>query len=778
MGARYFGASVRRLEDPKLITGRGSYVDDIAIPGMLHVAFVRSPHAHARINGIDAEFARTMPGVHAVITADDLGGKADKPMILPVPAPIIKQVKTQYPLARRSVHAVGDTVAVVVADSRALAEDAAAMVMVDYDPLPASVDLAHALDPGAPLAHEDSPDNLIATLKGGFGDVAGVFGKAAHVFKERIEIHRGGCHSMECRGVVVRPDPMGDRFEMWSSTQVPYMVRRYLAQYMGLEENTIRVAAPDVGGGFGPKAVVYAEEYAVALAAVHLGVPLKWIEDRREHFVATTQQRDQIWDLEVAADENGRMLGVKGVCLHDNGAYIPYGIVLAATGMASFPGPYALECVDVTMHSIFTNMVPNTPVRGAARPNTCFLLERLADLVATKLGMDPAEVRRRSFVKKEQMPYTTGMKARDGSPVAYDSGDYAGCLDMAIEKYGRDFRARQAAARAQGRYLGMGVASYVEDTGLAPFEGATIKIQPDGKVHLQTGAAAQGQGHKTVFAQIAADQLGVRLEDVTVEAADTAAFPLGIGTVASRVAVVGGSSVHMAAIEVRGKAIKVGAMLLEAAEADMVLEDGFVKVAGTDRKVGLGEIALKLNGLFGTPMMKGIEPGLSATSYFEARELTFANGSNVCEVEVDIETGAVKILRYVVAHDCGRLINPMLVDGQIRGGVVHGIGNALYERMIYDESGQPLTTNYGEYLLPLATEMPRIEIVHMESPSPRNPLGVKGAGEGGTIPAAAAVIAAVEDALSPFGARIAKHPISPQDVVEMIEAGMPAVAAE
>ncbi len=778
MGARYFGASVRRLEDPKLITGRGTYVDDISVAGMMHVAFVRSPHAHATINSIDASMAREMPGVHAVLAADDFEGKADKPMILPVPAPIIKQAKTQYPLARGSVHHVGDPVAVVVAETRALAEDAAAMVMVDYDPLPASVDLAHALDPGAPLAHADSPDNLIATLKGGFGDAAGIFAKAPHVFTERLELHRGGCHSMECRGVVVRPDPMGGRFEMWNSTQVPYMVRRYLAQYLGLEENAIRVAAPDVGGGFGPKAVVYAEEYAVSLAALHLGIPLKWIEDRREHFVATTQQRDQIWDLEVAADADGRLLAVRGTCLHDNGAYIPYGIVLAATAMAAFPGPYALESVDVTIHSIFTNMVPNTPVRGAARPNTCFVLERLVDLVAQKLGLDPAEVRRRSYVRPDQMPYTTGMKARDGSVVAYDSGDYQGCLDLAFAKYGADFRARQAAARAEGRYLGMGMASYVEDTGLAPFEGATIRVQPDGKIHLQTGAAAQGQGHKTVFAQIAADLLGVRFEDVTVEAADTAAFPLGIGTVASRVAVVGGSSVHMAATEVRTKAIKVGATLLEASESDLELEGGFVKVAGTDRKIGLGEIALKLNGLFGSPMMKGVEPGLAATSYFEARELTFANGSNICEVEVDVDTGAVKILRYVVAHDCGKLINPMLVDGQIRGGVVHGIGNALYERMIYDESGQPLTTNYGEYLLPLASEMPRIEIVHMESPSPRNPLGVKGAGEGGTIPAAAAVIAAVEDALAPFDVRIKRHPISPQDIVEMIDAGMPALAAE
>jgi carbon-monoxide dehydrogenase large subunit len=498
---------------------------------------------------------------------------------------------------------------------------------------------------------------------------------------------------------------------------------------------------------------------------------LKWVEDRGEHFVATTQQRDQLWELEVAADAQGRMLGVRGHCLHDNGAYLPYGVVLPVTSMSSFPGPYALEALEISIDVIYTNMVPNTPVRGAGRPNTCFVLERLADRVARELGMSREDVRRRSFVQFNQFPYETGMKARDGSPVSYDSGDYVQCLDLAVAKFGSDFKARQDKARAEGRYIGMGIASYVEDTGLAPYEGATIRVQPNGKVLLLTGAAAQGQGHKTVFAQIAADQLGITPQDITVEAGDTSLFPLGIGTIASRVAVTGGSSVHMAAVETRAKAIKVASQVLEAQEADLVLEGGFVKVSGTDRQVSLGQLALMLHGNFGQPLPAGIAPGLSATAFYEARQTTFANGTNLCEVEVDIETGAVKILRYVVAHDCGTLINPMLVDGQIRGGVVHGIGNALFERMIYDENGQPQTTNYGEYLLPLATEMPRIEIVHMESPSPRNPIGVKGAGEGGTIPAAACVISAIEDALSPFHVRLSSHPLSPQDLVQLIDQG-------
>jgi carbon-monoxide dehydrogenase large subunit len=770
MGARYFGASVKRLEDPRLITGRGQYLDDIVVPDLLHVAVVRSPHAHARINQIDCDMARASTGVVAVLVADDLMEWGQEPMPMVAPAPMVKTPFTQYPLARQAVHFVGEAVALVVAQSRALAEDAAALVMVDYDPLPAQVTLAHALDADAALAHEGLETNRAASLKGGFGDAEAIFKTAPHVFKQDMALHRGGCHAMECRGVLARPDALSGRLDVWSSTQSPYMVRRALATRLKMDENSIRVTAPDVGGGFGPKAVIYAEDYAIPMAALKLGRSLKWVEDRGEHFVATTQQRDQIWSLEVAADAQGRMLAVRGHCLHDNGAYLPYGVVLPITSMASFPGPYALQALDITIDVIYTNMVPNTPVRGAGRPNTCFVLERLADRIAAELGLDPAEVRRRSFVQKDQFPYATGMKARDGSAVSYDSGDYVGCLDLALQTFGADFRQRQAEARKQGRYLGMGIASYVEDTGLAPYEGATVRIQPNGKIVLLTGAAAQGQGHKTVFAQICADQLGVKPEDITVEAGDTGLFPLGIGTIASRVAVTGGSSVHMAAVETRTKAIKVAAGLLEAPEADLVLEDGFVKVSGTDKQVSLGQIALMLHGTFGQPLPAGITPGLSATAFYEARQTTFANGSNVCEVEVDIETGAVKILRYVVAHDCGRLINPMLVDGQIRGGVVHGIGNALFERMIYDETGQPQTTNYGEYLLPLATEMPRIEIKHMESPSPRNPIGVKGAGEGGTIPATACVIAAIEDALSPFKARLAHHPVSPQDIVNMVHA--------
>jgi carbon-monoxide dehydrogenase large subunit len=498
---------------------------------------------------------------------------------------------------------------------------------------------------------------------------------------------------------------------------------------------------------------------------------VKWIEDRSEHFVATTQQRDQVWTVDVAFTHQGRMQAVRGRCIHDNGAYAPYGLILPATALASFPGPYALEALDISIDVVLTNLVPTTPVRGASRPCTAFVLERLADRIARYLKMPREEVRRRSFVTADRMPYTTGMKARDGSPISYDSGDYVKALDLALEKIGAmGFPARREEAAARGKLLGLGIASCVEDTGLAPFEGATVRVTPAGKVMIATGAASQGQGHRTVLAQIAADALGVDIADISVESADTGKFPLGISTIASRIAVTAGSSVELAAQKVRNKALKAASFMLEAAETDLEIEAGIVRVVGVPgMQVSLGEIARALSGSAGLLLPGHLEPDLAATAYFESNALTFAYGSNACEVEIDPATGDTRVTRYVVVHDCGRLINPLVVDGQIRGGVVHGIGNALYERMVYDETGQPLSTNYGEYLLPLASEMPDIEIHHIETPSPRNPIGVKGAGEGGTIPAAACVISAIEDALGAGAPFIAEHPVSPERITEWLD---------
>ncbi|MCA6108283.1 xanthine dehydrogenase family protein molybdopterin-binding subunit [Bradyrhizobium cenepequi] len=771
MSARYFGAAVARVEDPRLLAGRGRYVDDAVLPGMLHAAFVRASMAHGRIRNIDASDAKGMPGVVAIYTMADFAGIAQGAMPPMAPHPLLPTPITYHPLAVEEVCHVGEAIAIVLADDRATAEDAAAAVLLDIEELPAVADAVLAWKAGAPRVHSKRPSNIAASLKAGFSDCDAVFAKADHVLTERFDIHRGGCHSMECRGVVASVDPHSGVLTLSTSSQSPYMVRRHLATYLGRDESEIRVMTPDVGGGFGPKANVYPEEFAVALAAIKTGRPVKWIEDRQEHFVATTQQRGQVWTLDVAFDNDGRMRAIRGHCIHDNGAYAPYGLILPATALASFPGPYALEALDLTIDVVLTNLVPTSPVRGACRPNAAFLLERLADRIARHLGIDRQQVRRRSFVRADQMPYSTGMKARDGSPISYDSGDYIAALDLVLDKIGAaGFEARRAAAADRGKLLGLGIASCVEDTGLGPFEGASVRVTPAGKVVVSTGASSQGQGHRTAFAQIAADALGVELNDVMVETADTSRFPLGMSTIASRIAVTAGSSVELAAQKVRAKAIAFASHKLEVGEQDLELEGGAVRVKGVPgMNVSLSEIARTLAGNVGISLPGGMEPDLAATAYFNSTALTFAYGANACEVEIDPETGDVRVVRYVVVHDCGKLINPLIVDGQIRGGVVHGIGNALFERMIYDEAGQPLTTTYADYFLPLASEMPPIEIHHVETPSPRNPIGVKGAGEGGTIPAAACVISAVENALGSNAPFIHLHPISPQQVVKWLE---------
>ena len=771
MSGRYFGAAVARLEDPRLLAGHGRYVDDISLPGMLQAAFLRSQVAHGRIRGVDSTQARAMPGVAAIYTMADFAPIAQGPMPPMAPHPLIRMPITYHPLATDEVCHVGEAIAIVLADTRQQAEDAANAVELDIEHLPSVADAGAALASDAPPVHCGRDSNLIGTLRGGFGNADAVFAAADHTASETFSMHRGGCHSMECRGVIAAPDAFSDGLTLYTSSQSPYMVRRHLAQYVKRDESSLRVIAPDVGGGFGPKANVYPEEFAVALAALTVGRPVKWIEDRSEHFVATTQQRDQVWAVAVAFTREGRMLAVRGRCIHDNGAYAPYGLILPATALASFPGPYALEALDISIDVVLTNLVPTSPVRGAARPCTAFVLERLADRIARHLGLPREEVRRRSFVTVDRMPYTTGMKARDGSPISYDSGDYVKALDLALEKIdAAGFPARRQEAAARDRLLGLGMASCVEDTGLAPFEGATVRVTPAGKVVIATGAASQGQGHRTVLAQIAADALGVDIGEISVEAADTGKFPLGISTIASRIAVTAGSSVELAAQKVRNKALQAASFMLEAAEHDLEIENGIVRVTGVPgMQVSLGDIARALSGSAGLLLPGRLEPDLAATAYFESNALTFAYGSNACEVEIDPATGDARVTRYVVVHDCGRLINPLIVDGQIRGGVVHGIGNALYERMVYDETGQPLSMNYGEYLLPLATEMPDIEIHHIETPSPRNPIGVKGAGEGGTIPAAACVISAIEDALGSGAPFIAEHPVSPERITQWLD---------
>jgi len=779
MGAKLFGARVKRLEDPDLLTGRGRFTDDFAAPGTLHAAFVRSPHPHARFTAIDTAAARALPGVHGVYTLDDFPAAVrDNRLLLLLPNPAIKQPVMPHLLAKGEVHYVGEAVAVVLAESRHVAEDAATLVGIDWEVLPASSDARAALAAGAPLAHSASADNIAARFVTHYGDADAAFTRAAHVVAASIRHHRGGGHALEGRAVFALWDPDERRTMLWSATQAPHQVKRNLIGVLGWDENEIDVIAPDVGGGFGPKAMFYIEEAVIPWLARRTARPVKWTEDRREHFLTTSQERDQYWDVEAAFDADGRLLAVRGTMIHENGAYIPWGIVSPLIAATTVPGPYVLPSYRLETTVVLTNKVQVTPVRGAGRPQAVFAMERLMDKAAAKIGLDPAEIRRRNLIPPERMPYEVGLVFRDGKPITYDSGDYPRCQDEAVRLAGWDgFAARQQAALAEGRHIGIGIANYVEGTGLGPFEGASVRIGTSGKIVLNTGAAPQGQGHRTTMAQLCAEKFGVGIEDIEVGLADTTRIAQGVGTFASRIACNAGPSVHLAATEVREKVIKVAAHMLEAAEEDIELEGGRAFVRGVpDMALTLGEVAHAVAGTPGYALPPGLEPGLEATHYFSPSQSAYCNGTHIAEVEVDIETGHVKILRYVIAHDAGTLINPMIVDGQVQGGLAHGVGNALFEELHYGDDATPLTTTFAEYLMPVAADVPDAETIHIESPSPINPLGVKGAGEGGTIPAAAAIIAAVENALGPFGAAIDDAPLTPARIVALVARGRAAAA--
>ena len=766
------GSRVERLEDRDLLRGKGRFVDDVVLPNMLHAAFVRSPHGHAAIRGIAKAQAAALPGVHAVLAREDLlPHLRNERLVVGLPSKSYKQDLNRPVLAIDEVVHVGEPVAIVVADDRYVAEDGAALVEIEYDPLPAVADCRAALAPGAPVVHRGAPHNLLAEFRMGYGDADAAFAKAAHVFSESLWQHRGGSHSIECRGAVAAYDAIEDRLTLWSSTQMPHQAMRQLCDMLGRDENRVRVVTPDIGGGFGPKLVFYPEDVATALAAIILGRPVKWIEDRREHFVATTQERDQYWDVEIAVDRDARILGIRGTIVHDHGAYTARGVNLPHNSAETVPLQYDVPAYAMNVRVALTNKVPVTPVRGAGHPQGTFAIERLLDRVARELKVDRAEVRRRNLIPPEKMPYKTRLKARGGQPVLLDSGDYPRCQAEALARAGwSDFPARQQTARKSGRYLGIGMANYCKGTGRGPFESATVRIGPSGRVHVYTGAAAMGQGTKTMLAQVVAEQLGADLANVTVTTGDTAAIALGLGGSNSRQTVMAGSSAHVAAVKVREKTLAIAAQLLEAAAQDLEIVGDHVRVKGVpDMKVGLAMVARAVAGTAGFSLPQGVAPGLEATEQIVIDDMAHANGTAVAEVEVDVETGRVDVLRFVAVHDCGRMVHPTLVDGQIAGGTAHGIGNALYEWMGYDADAQPVTTTFADYLLVTATEMPRVEIAHQESPSPLNPLGVKGVGECGVVPVTAAVASAVEDALSPFGVRIAQTPIFPAQIVKLIE---------
>lgn len=779
--AHGIGASVRRREDPRLLRGEGFYVDDLRRPDLLHGAVVRSPYAHARILSIDTSRARALPGVELVLTAPDLG-KLNGPLPILIPHEDLQHPRTQSALVLETVRHIGEAVAFVVACDRYIAEDAAELVEVEYEPLDVAADLEAAAQPGAPLVHDDLESNIGGHYVREVGDWAAAKAQADFVLTERFRLDRGTASPMETRGIVAIPE--ANALTIYVSTQAPVALRGGLANWFGIPEMQLRLIAPDVGGGFGPKVMMfYPEEVLVPFAALELKRPVKWIEDRREHFVATTQEREQIHDVEVAATKDGRLLGLKTTMLHDSGAFTPYGIQTPIISITTLPGPYQLRNYSVEFKAVYTNKPIVTPYRGAGRPHGVFVMERMMDRIAEATGLDRWEVRRRNFIQPDQFPWSTGLIYQDWAPCTYDSGNYPELASRLEALLDRERTERELAeARAAGKYVGLGIGFYVEGAGPGPYEGVRVRVEPSGKVEVATGVGTQGQGHQTAFAQVVAAQLGVDLEAIHVVTGDTAAMGWGIGTFASRAAVVVGNAAHMAAGAVAEKAKQVAAQLLECRPDEIELADGMAWVrserervrasAGVDgegapRGIPLGELARRANPLRGTLAFP--EPGLEATKFFSPQQSTFPSGCHAAIVEVDPATAMIEIKRYLVVHDCGTMINPLIVEGQVHGGVAQGIGSCFYEKLVYDEWGQLLNASFVDYLLPTALEVPRIETDHIETPSPLNPLGLKGAGEAGVIPCAAVIAAAIEDALRPFGIRISEMPLSPTKLWSLIQ---------
>ncbi|HEX6899349.1 MAG TPA: xanthine dehydrogenase family protein molybdopterin-binding subunit [Thermoanaerobaculia bacterium] len=775
MTTQPLGERIKRNEDPRLLTGRALFVDDIDLPDMLHVAFVRSQHAHARLLGIDASQALKREGVVAVYTAEDLGDYWKPGPLLVPPPPVEGMVfheRTQVPLAKGKVRHAGEPVALVVAVSRYVAEDAVEEVFVDYEPLPAVVDLEKALEPGAALIHEDVGSNVAAYVPQKKGDYEAARARADVVIRRRFSYDRGASAAIENRGVVAQWDARAQRLTVWDTTQAPIPVRNGLAAMLGLSEHQVRLVAPFIGGGFGPKIMMfYPEEVLVPWLAMRLERPIKWIEDRAENFLATTHERGQIHDAEIALTRDGVILGVKDSFLHDSGAYDPYGLTVPLNSQCTLMGPYRIPAYASEFRAVFTNKTIVTPYRGAGRQHGVFVIERLMDLAARELGIDRIEIRRRNFLRPEEFPHDHVIIYQDFAPLYYDSGNYGPVLDQTLERIGyeRFLREEQPRLRAEGKAVGIGVVSYVEGTGIGPFEGARVQVQTSGKVTVVTGVGTQGQGHYTVLAQIAAQQLGVPVEDVDVVTGDSDQFHWGTGTFASRGAVVAGNAVNEAAASVREKAVRLTAERFGVAEDQIELTGGKARVVGEpDKSIALGELAKLANPMRGA-VKPGTEPGLEATRYFGPFRGATASGCHAMIVEVDPETMQIEIRKYVVVHDCGRVLNPLLVDGQVHGGVAQGIGNCYFEQLVYDDNGQLMNASFMDFLLPTALDVPRVEVGHEETVSPLNALGTKGAGEAGAIPVGALFAQAVEDALAIPGLEILEIPLKPSRLWELAQ---------
>jgi carbon-monoxide dehydrogenase large subunit len=768
------GAAVRRLEDPRLLRGQATFIEDLELPRQLHVAFVRGEHPHARIRAIHVDDALGVQGVVTIAAGQDIG-----PLTIPasVPHPALRPCG-QPILADGVVRYVGEPIAAVLAETRAAAEDGVGAVTIDYEPLPPVPSAEAAVELGAPVLHKHLGDNLAGGFDVRVGDPEGAFAAADRIVSGRFYVQRYTGMPLEPRGVAAVWDAGRERLTLWSSTQWPHTLREGLARLLELPEQSIRVIAPDVGGGFGVKQDIYPEEVVLGLLARRLGRPVKWVETRREHLCTAAHAREQWHEMQLAVRNDGTILGMRADVLSDQGAYTrSLGLLCPSLTAAGLPGPYHFHNYLCRVRVVLTNKAPAGAYRGAGQPEAVFATERIVDRLARELGLDPAEVRRKNFIQPDEFPWDVGTQSAQ-TPVVYDSGEYAAGLDRALElSHYAEWRKRQA--DDPRRWLGVGLAAYVMLTGLGPHESSLLRVDPSGRLMLVTGASPHGQGTATALAQVVAEQLSVAPTDVSVAHGDTDAIPFGVGTYASRNAVVAGNAAHVAAVEVRAKALALAGHLLEAEVEDLELVDGGVQVRGAPhRRVTLGDLARAAQP--GSPLPDGMAPGLEATHYFLAPRATFASGVHVAVVEIDRETLAVRVLEYAVVSDAGPLINPLIVDGQIVGGVAQGISGALYEELSYDAQANFLSQSLLDYCMPNAVQIPPIAVAHLYTPSPLNPLGVKGLGEGGAMAPPPAIANAAEDALRRYGVSIDRTPITPTRLAALLrgklaEAEEPAV---
>ncbi|PYM97489.1 MAG: carbon monoxide dehydrogenase [Candidatus Rokuibacteriota bacterium] len=777
MAAPYVSQGVKRREDPPLLMGRAHFIGDLRLPGLLAVKFLRSEHAHARIVEIDARAALNLPGVETVVTAADL---ATTRAIRATMSGAGYQATDWPALARGKVRFAGEPVVAVVAADAYRAEDALDVIRLTYEPLPVVADAQSALAPGAPRVHEELPDNALFRTRFENGDVARALAAADIRLAETFRHARCSSSPMEPRGVMAMLDPVDGMLIVWASTQSPHLMRSGLAEALGIPESSIRVLCPSVGGGFGPKMHLYPEDIVVAELARRLKRPVRWLEDRRENLLASAQARDHVNHVEVGARRDGTIVALKSTLICDSGAYSVYPVTASLeplTAAGILPGPYKIGALAYEAYAVATNKCPAGAYRGVGMALGTFVRERVVDMVARRAGLDPIDVRRRNFVDVSELPFQTA------SGLIVDSGDPKQSLERALVS--SDYTRRRSESRhaPAGKYLGVGVASYTEFTGMgsgtfrlrgmrqvAGHDAATVRVEPTGEVRGFVSAASQGQGHATTFAQVLADELGVPIEAVTIVEGDTERCPYGSGSFASRSMVVSGGALVLAARRVREKITAIAAHMLEAAGPDLTIEAGTIAVRGAPgRAVTIAEVADLAHRPSGGTLPPGVDPGLEATQYYDPPPATFSNGTHVAVVEVDPETGQVAIVRHVVVEDCGRIVNPMIVDGQTHGAVAQGIGNALFEDFAYDDGGQPLTTSFLDYVIPGTMEVPPIDIVHMETPPATSVTGFKGMAEGGTIGSTAAVANAVADALAPLGIEVRELPLTPDRVHRLIK---------